>query len=98
MIVAKYLISRRIILSNAIVYIGNNTIQILTWHFLCFKIVSLIIILVYHLPIEHLAEFPTISDYSASGWRICYFLIGILIPVIGTLVITKLKTGHPLKG
>lgn len=45
-------------------FIGKNTLTILTWHFLAFKLVSLMIIGIYDLPIERLAEFPVITEYS----------------------------------
>jgi fucose 4-O-acetylase-like acetyltransferase len=70
--------------SNFISTIGNKTIEILTWHFLCFKIVSLIIIVYYGLPIEHLAEFPTMRPYNVQGWWVLYFVIGVALPVIAT--------------
>lgn len=64
-----------------LVYIGNNTLTVLTWHFLCFKLVSLILIIYYKEPIARLAEFPVITEYSRNGWFIIYFLFGIFIPI-----------------
>ena len=60
-------------------FIGNNTLTILTWHFLSFKIVSLIIITLYHIPISQLAEFPVISSYAKSGWWVAYVIVSILV-------------------
>lgn len=65
-----------------LIYIGNNTLTILTWHFLSFKLVSLVIILMYQLPIERLAEFPVITEYSVKGYFILYFLIGVIVPLL----------------
>lgn len=65
-----------------LIYIGNNTLVILTWHMLYFKIVSLLIIHVYGLPIARLAEFPVIEEYSKQGWFILYFIIGVSIPLL----------------
>lgn len=42
-------------------YIGNNTVVILCLHFLCFKIVNLIQVLVYKYPNYKIASYPTIS-------------------------------------
>ena len=78
-------------LSDLVSRIGNKTIEILTWHFLSFKIVSLIIIAYYGQPIEHLAEFPVMKPYHIQGWWICYFIIGVALPVIGTVYIDKLS-------
>lgn len=59
-------------------FIGNNTLTILTWHFLSFKFVSLLIIFIYGLPIERLAEFPVITEYSVKGWWLAYILFAML--------------------
>lgn len=59
-------------------FIGNNTLTILTWHLLAFKIVSLLIIYIYNLPIENLGEFPVIAEYSRQGWWILYCIVSLL--------------------
>lgn len=64
-----------------LIYIGNNTLTILTWHFLCFKIVSLIITFAEQLPVGQLADFPVISDYSRQGWFVMYFIVGLFLPL-----------------
>lgn len=64
-----------------LVYVGDNTLTILTWHFLSFKMVSLVIIWTYGLPVNRLAEFPVIEEYSVKGWFVLYFLIGTMIPL-----------------
>lgn len=63
--------------TNVLNYIGKNTLTILTWHFLTFKIVSLVIISIYDLPIARLAEFPVIYEYAEQGWWIAYFCVAI---------------------
>jgi len=67
-------------ISKALVFIGNNTLCILTWHLISFKVVSLFLIGISELSIEHLAEFPVIVDYSLKGWWIVYSIVGIIIP------------------
>ena len=67
-------------LSSFFNYIGTHTLQILTWHFLSFKIISLCIILLYDLPIEHLAEFPVIESFSNQFWFL-YFVTGVIVPL-----------------
>ena len=62
-------------------YIGTHTLVILTWHLLCFKLVSLIIIYVYGLPHERLADFPIIAEYATQGWWIIYLFAGVFIPI-----------------
>lgn len=61
---------------------GSYTLIILAMHFLCFKIVSLIIISIYGLPIERLAELPVISEYANQGWWIVYFSVGIALSIL----------------
>lgn len=63
--------------TSILIYIGKNTLTILTWHFLTFKIVSLVIIRIYDLPIARLAEFPVIYEYAEKGWWIAYFCVAI---------------------
>lgn len=62
-------------------YVGNHTMAILTWHFLSFKIVSLLIIAVYGIDGERLAEFPIIHEYTNRGWFVLYTFIGISLPL-----------------
>lgn len=66
---------------RALVYIGDNTFTILTWHFLSFKLVSLLIIFIYGLPVAQLAYFPVIGTYAHRGWWLAYFVAGIAIPM-----------------
>ena len=83
---AIFYLSNRIAVKNIkicdwLTYIGNNTLPILTWHMLCFKIVSILIINFYGLPMARLAEFPVIEEYSKQGWFLLYFLVGVLVPL-----------------
>lgn len=59
--------------------LGNNTLPVLTWHFLSFKIVSLLIIVICGLPIARLAELPVIVEYSTQGWFVLYFIVTMII-------------------
>lgn len=67
-------------------FVGENTLNILTWHLLSFKLVSLAIIFAYSLPIEQLGEFPVIAEYSAKGWWIAYLFVGVGLPLALTNV------------
>lgn len=69
-------------LSIFLKYTGDNSLTILTWHFLTFKIVSYIIILLYDLPIEELSYFPRIAKYSVMGWWVVYSIAGVAIPLL----------------
>lgn len=78
---SKIIASHDVFYKELLIYIGNNTLTILTWHMLSFKIVSLLIINVYGLSMARLAEFPVIEEYSKQGWFLLYFLIGVLVPL-----------------
>ena len=69
------------VVGTVMTYIGNNTLSILTWHFLCFKLVSLLIIRIYDLPDEMLASFPMIAEYSKLGWWMAYSVVGVILPL-----------------
>lgn len=84
---SSYINDKNNYLKRLLVFIGDHTLMILTWHFLCFKIVSLIIIYYEKLPIKRLAEFPVITDYSCRGYFVLYLIVGIVAP----LVLTKTK-------
>lgn len=60
-------------------YIGKNTLSVLTWHFLTFKIVSVLIIITYRLPLSRLAEFPVIQEYASKGWWVAYFAVAMIV-------------------
>jgi fucose 4-O-acetylase-like acetyltransferase len=77
-------------LKRSMVYIGNNTIPILTLHLLCFKAVSLLIIVLRGYSILRIAEFPTIAD--APGFWILYLFVGLMIPIGISLIINKISS------
>lgn len=77
----KYISSRENVFKRLLIYAGNNTMTVLTWHFLCFKLVSLCIIYLYNLPIEQLACFPIIPEYKDAWWP-AYFIIGTGVPLL----------------
>lgn len=70
---------------RAMEYIGNHTMVILSLHLLCFKFVSYLIIEIEDLPIDRLAEFPVMEDYSKMGWYLVYTIVGIGVPVLSSL-------------
>lgn len=66
---------------KALNYVGGKTLYILTFHFIAFKLVSLILIAYYNLPITRLSDFPVISGLNSFSW-IVYSIIGITIPLL----------------
>lgn len=95
--IAVFLIAKRLVnVAKFIKHIGDNTLGILTWHFSCFKIVSLLIIALYKLPIENLNIFPVLSNYAERWWWVVYFVVGIglslLINHFISICILKIKS------
>lgn len=73
-------------LTQTLIYIGDNTLAILTWHFLMFKLVSLAKIYLYNYDITWLAKFPIIAEKN-SIWWIAYCIVGIgMSLIIHTLI------------
>lgn len=69
-------------ITDSIAWIGNNTLTILTWHFLSFKLVNYVIILAYGVELFHMGDFPYIVDYALSGWWVVYFIVGMIVPIL----------------
>ena len=66
---------------NVLNYVGDKTLYLLTFHFISFKLVSLILIGYYDLPITQLSDFPVISGLNSFSW-IVYSIVGVIIPLI----------------
>lgn len=85
------------VISQFLFYVGNKTLLILTWHLLCFKFVSLFIIYVYKLPIESLADFPVIQEFTEKGWWLLYFIVGVAFPLLFNMVYEKILVNVKVK-
>lgn len=85
-IIAKY----DNIIVSALLYVGNNTFKVLAMHGISFKVASLIIVLLFGLPIGRMAQIYAISDYSLKGWWAFYTLAGVGIPILVTIVYNKI--------
>lgn len=77
---------------SLLIYIGKRTFNVLTWHMLSFKIVSLLLIYIYSLEWSSISQFPVIGDYALKGWCMLYFTIGVVIPIVGTYGYDKIKS------
>lgn len=79
-------------------FIGSHTFEILTWHFISFKLVSLLVIFIESRPIEQLACFLVIpkdvSDQSFyyTHWFLLYTLVGIGVPMLGVVLKDKINS------
>lgn len=83
-------IKRIDLLKNSLLIIGRSTYNIMVLHFLAFKIVACIIVNYYKLPKLCIAAFPNLYGNKA-GWWLLYTIVGIIIPVIFSLCLNKVK-------
>ena len=68
------------------IVVGQNTLSVVVLHFLCFKLVSLIEVLIYHEPFYFIAAFPILHNNGL--WWLAYLIVGLCIP-IGLNIIYK---------
>ena len=77
-------------------YIGNNTLTILIWHALSFKVASWFLIKLNGFPNEMLKDMTLHYDMSGKGWVGFYVVIGVGLPLLLTYlcrtIMDKLKT------
>lgn len=78
--IAKFLCRKNYKAMSSLEYIGKNSVIIMALHFLSFKFVSYINILIYSHPINMLSEYPIISGYD--NWWVLYTIAGVLIPAL----------------
>lgn len=80
--ISKYIASSKYDLPKRFLMLcGEKTFEILTWHFLSFKLASLLIIVVEDKPIYTLAQFPTHHEQNCHLWWVLYFATGVLLPL-----------------
>lgn len=70
-------------ISVLIEYVGNNTLHILTWHFLSFKFLDLVLVLLHGLPISSMISLYHLPAkmFFEYGW-ILYAIVGVSLPLI----------------
>lgn len=68
-------------------YIGNHTMVILIWHLVAFRLASLIKATILGCPIDY----NLIAEHNEIFW-IVYTIIGLGIPLLSTLIISKYVT------
>lgn len=61
-------------------FIGKNSLTIMIFHFLSFVPINLIIVFLYHLPLERILDYPTIKEYH--WWWLLYSVVGVLGPLL----------------
>lgn len=74
-----------------LVYVGGKTFAILTWHMLAFKIVTVLLILIFGLDWNRFYDFPVMMDCAGTGWSIVYLVVGLFVPLSVYYLIEKIK-------
>ena len=67
--------------SSVLVYVGRHTMLILALHFLSFKIINLIKVYAYNLPIKMLSCFLVVEEHNLYYW-VAYVAVGVCVPLI----------------
>lgn len=82
----------KIISGNRILrYLGTKTLDIMALHFVCFKIVSYVIIAVYGLEPTHMEDIPVVFGVGGLWW-ILYVIVGLSIPVVVRMTFEKMRS------
>lgn len=81
-----------------LIYVGNKTFNILTWHLLCFKLLSYILIKHYNLPWAEMSKFPVMEEWAEKGWFVMYFAIGLTFPLCWSYAYDRLKAVIRIRG
>ena len=95
--VSKLIEKRISIVKRTLYYIGNHTLEILSLHFLSFRLVSFLFTVIYEIDVIHIAEHPVIKNINIphSYWWLIYAIAGIVIPLfldkVWQIVIYKIK-------
>lgn len=77
---------------SALSYIGEYAMPILLLQFFAFRVVDLLKIAVYDLPIARLADFPIIVDNNQYFW-ILYTIVGLALPILAANMYDRAKCG-----
>ena len=76
-------------LDNKFTFIGRNTMVIMMLHFLSFKVVSFIGVLIKEENIKLIGSFPVL--YSTGFWWVVYGMVGVFLPLLSKYTVLKLK-------
>lgn len=84
-----FFIGKISLIRKLFVYLGQNTLSIVILHFLSFKIVNYIGVLIKGQPLCFVAAFPIL--YKGGAWWVVYTLIGVFVPIGLNALWRKLK-------
>ena len=76
-------------------YVGNHTLTILALHFICFRLVSFVIVMIYNLDSAYIAQHPVIQNmtlWGSSCWWLVYSIVGISVPLLLNFLLKRIVT------
>lgn len=75
----SYFVSKTKVITQILQYIGQNTMPILILHFVAFKIINAIFVVIFNANITLISKFPI--WLKGGAWWIVYTLAGVLLPI-----------------
>jgi fucose 4-O-acetylase-like acetyltransferase len=88
-IYANVALARSLRANRMLESLGRHSLAILALHFLAFKTISGLQVIVRHLPPARLAAFPVID--GSGGWWILYTLVGLALPAAAAVAAMHLR-------
>lgn len=82
-------VKRKNIVGDILIWLGKNSIAILIWQFIAFKIITLIQIIYYKEDISNISMFPYF--YTSIIWVLLYTLAGVFLPSFCFTFIKRIK-------
>lgn len=79
---------KRISDNKCLQYIGQESMFIMIFHLLAFKLVNLLQVIIYNQSYNMIARYPTFM--WKNGWWVLYSIIGVVIPIIIKLIINRI--------
>lgn len=86
----SFFIRKTRILKKIMIVISKNSMNVVVFHFLAMKIITLVVVVYYNLPSFCLAAFPNLYG-SRGAWWVAYVILGISVPVLLGVVSKKIK-------
>ncbi|WP_052357133.1 acyltransferase family protein [Xylanibacter brevis] len=93
--VSSVLNNKKHAVRSALYYVGNHTLTILALHFICFRMVSFMIVMISNIDSAYVAQHPVIHGISLSGnsyWWLLYSAIGICVPLLLNNILRRIVT------
>ena len=70
------------LIKKVFIMLGKNTIGIVYFQFIGFRLVNILISKVYGLNGERVRDFPVNYDYNTFTWKCVYLLVGIVLSIM----------------